>query len=187
MDPEVLKACVPGCESIDQTGVDAYRITMHARIGPVSARFQGKLALSDLQPPEAYAVSFEGQGGAMGFGKGRAKVRLADVAEGTELNYTVEASVGGKLAQIGARLIDGAALKLADDFFGKFSEHLAAQQFHPQESPAPAALAPADALVGAGSEGGTPSAKPRWRMLAAAALAAATVAVVWAIYRGNPL
>jgi carbon monoxide dehydrogenase subunit G len=125
-DPEILKACVPGCEAIDLLGQNEYQVLMVARVGPVSAKFKGKLALSDLNPPHAYAIAFEGQGGAAGFGKGSARVQLAPDGDGTKLSYQVQASVGGKLAQIGSRLVDAAARKIATDFFAAFNEKVAA-------------------------------------------------------------
>jgi uncharacterized protein len=127
-DPEMLKACVPGCESIDPIGENQYQVLMVARVGPVSAKFKGKLALSDIKPPDSYSISFEGQGGPAGFAKGGAQVRLAAEGEQTKLSYDVKASVGGKLAQIGSRLVDAAAKKVADDFFRNFNEKVAALQ-----------------------------------------------------------
>lgn len=132
-DPEILKACVPGCESIVKTAENEYVVLMTARIGPVSAKFKGKLALSDLDPPNSYSIAFEGQGGVAGFGKGGAKVQLAPdtTAAGgnTKLTYQVKANVGGKLAQIGSRLVDAAAKKLAVDFFNAFNATVASR--HP--------------------------------------------------------
>jgi carbon monoxide dehydrogenase subunit G len=125
-DPEVLKACVPGCESIERLGADEYQVLMVARVGPVSAKFKGKLALSDIRPPTSYSISFEGQGGAAGFAKGSAQVRLAAEGQATRLSYSAKANVGGKLAQIGSRLVDAAAKKVADDFFKTFNEKLSA-------------------------------------------------------------
>jgi carbon monoxide dehydrogenase subunit G len=124
-DPEFLKACVPGCDSIEKTGDSEYLVLMVARVGPVSAKFKGKLSLSDLDPPNSYSIAFEGQGGAAGFGKGAAQVRLAPEGEGTRLAYSVKASVGGKLAQIGSRLVDAAARKIANDFFQAFNDMVA--------------------------------------------------------------
>ena len=124
-DPEVLKACVPGCESIEKSGDNEYQVLMVARVGPVSAKFKGRLALSDINPPSSYSISFEGQGGAAGFAKGSAKVRLSSEGTHTRLSYEVKANVGGKLAQIGSRLVDAAAKKVADDFFRNFSENFA--------------------------------------------------------------
>jgi len=132
-DPEILKACVPGCESIDLIAENEYQVLMVARVGPVSAKFRGKLALSDLKPPHAYALAFEGQGGAAGFGKGSARVQLAPDGDGTKLSYEVQASVGGKLAQIGSRLVDAAARKIAGDFFAAFNEKVAALHGAPAE------------------------------------------------------
>ncbi|HUQ74491.1 MAG TPA: carbon monoxide dehydrogenase subunit G [Burkholderiales bacterium] len=127
-DPEMLKACVPGCESIDPIGENQYQVLMVARVGPVSAKFKGKLALSDIKPPQSYSISFEGQGGPAGFAKGGAQVRLAPEGDQTKLSYDVKASVGGKLAQIGSRLVDAAAKKVADDFFRNFNDKVAALQ-----------------------------------------------------------
>jgi uncharacterized protein len=127
-DPEVLKACVPGCESIEKSADNEYQVLMVARVGPVSAKFKGKLTLSDISPPSSYSISFEGQGGAAGFAKGSAKVRLSAEAAHTKLSYEVKANVGGKLAQIGSRLVDAAARKVADDFFRNFNEKAASLQ-----------------------------------------------------------
>jgi len=125
-DPEALKACLPGCEVLELTGDNEWRAVMAAKVGPVSARFSGVMRMVDSVPPTAYTLKFEGQGGAAGFASGEARVSLAP-ADGlrTALTYVVKAQVGGKLAQIGSRLIDGAAAKLADDFFGRFSQRLA--------------------------------------------------------------
>jgi hypothetical protein len=127
-DPQMLKACVPGCESIEPAGDNAYQVLMVARVGPVSAKFKGKLTLSDIHPPQSYSIAFEGQGGAAGFAKGGAKVNLSTKNDGTLLSYDVKASVGGKLAQIGSRLVDAAAKKIADDFFRNFNQKVAAQE-----------------------------------------------------------
>ncbi len=128
-DPEILKACVPGCESITKTGENEYLVLMTARIGPVSAKFKGKLALSDLNPPNSYSIAFEGQGGVAGFGKGGAQVQLAPEGNNTKLIYQVKANVGGKLAQIGSRLVDAAAKKLSEEFFAAFNAKVAS--LHP--------------------------------------------------------
>ena len=121
-DPAMLKQCVPGCESIEPIGENQYQVLMVARVGPVSAKFKGKLSLSDIRPPSSYSIAFEGQGGAAGFAKGGAQVRLSSENESTRLAYDVKANVGGKLAQIGSRLVDAAAKKVADDFFRNFNE-----------------------------------------------------------------
>jgi carbon monoxide dehydrogenase subunit G len=125
-DPQVLQACVPGCESLERIADNEFQVLMVARIGPVSAKFKGKLGLSDLKPPHSYAIAFEGQGGAAGFGKGSAQVQLAPDGDGTRLSYQVKANVGGKLAQIGSRLVDAAARKISQDFFNAFNEKVGA-------------------------------------------------------------
>ncbi|MET0682183.1 MAG: carbon monoxide dehydrogenase subunit G [Casimicrobiaceae bacterium] len=142
-DPAVLKGCIPGCDAIEPDGENAYRIALAARIGPVAAKFTGRMQLADIDPPNGYTLSFDGQGGAAGFAKGDAKVSLEPAENGaaTTLSYIVNAQVGGKIAQIGSRLVDGAAQKLADDFFERFSEAVAATA-----GLAPAA-APAHALA----------------------------------------
>jgi carbon monoxide dehydrogenase subunit G len=119
-DPEVLKACIPGCESVERTGDNEFRAVIAAALGPVKARFQGRILIEDIVEPESYTIRFEGQGGAAGFAKGAARVTLDPVGTGTRLGYAVDAQVGGRLAQVGNRLIDAAALKLADDFFAAF-------------------------------------------------------------------
>ena len=132
-DPSMLKQCVPGCESIDPIGDNQYQVLMVARVGPVSAKFKGKLTLSDIQPPSSYSISFEGQGGAAGFAKGGAQVRLSPQGDATRLAYDVKANVGGKLAQIGSRLIDAAAKKVADDFFRNFNQKVG--ELHGKSNP----------------------------------------------------
>lgn len=127
-DPEILKACIPGCESIERVADNEYQVLMVARIGPVSAKFKGKLALADIKPPDSYSLAFEGQGGAAGFGKGSARVRLEPDGEGTLLRYEARANVGGKLAQIGSRLVDAAAKKISQDFFAAFNQKVGAPQ-----------------------------------------------------------
>lgn len=121
-DPEMLKACIPGCDSIEAKGENAWAITMALKIGPVSAKFKGDIALSDIHPPSSYTLSFEGTGGPAGFGKGSAKVTLTPQEAGCELAYSANATVGGKIAQVGQRLIDGVAKSMADKFFARFDE-----------------------------------------------------------------
>jgi carbon monoxide dehydrogenase subunit G len=125
-DPEVLKVCIPGCEELEKTEDNGFRAVAKMKVGPVSARFKGKVTLSDLDPPNGYKISGEGQGGVAGFAKGGAVVSLADDAGATVLSYDVDAQVGGKIAQVGARLIQGTARKLADQFFSKFAESVGA-------------------------------------------------------------
>jgi carbon monoxide dehydrogenase subunit G len=151
-DPAFLKDCIPGCESIEKTGDNQYKVVMAAKVGPVNARFNGRMTLSDLDPPRSYSMAFEGQGGAAGFAKGTAHVVLAPSATGTDMTYRVAAQVGGKLAQIGSRLVDGAAKKVADDFFGAFVTRIGERY-----GVAPAgALEPAAAEAAAGAEVGAP-------------------------------
>lgn len=128
-DIELLRESMPGCESITPTGDNRYEVLFTAAIGPVKAKFKGKLELADLQPPNAYTIKFEGQGGAAGHGKGTAQVRLEPAgAQSTVLHYAVNASVGGKIAQVGSRLVDMAAQKMAGDFFENFNAKLQARQ-----------------------------------------------------------
>ena len=144
-DPEVLRACIPGCESIDCVSDTEHRLAMTARVGPVSAKFTGRLMLADIVAPRSYTLKFEGQGGAAGFANGMAKVELSPVDGSTRIDYAASAQVGGKLAQIGSRLIDGAAAKVADDFFSRFVERAGG----PAPSPADTAGAPPPELASA--------------------------------------
>lgn len=123
-NPEVLKACIPGCEKVEAAGENAYNVGMALRIGPVAARFTGQITLSDIQPPDSYKLSFEGQGGPAGFGKGASAVTLTPIDGGTRLDYSVTAQVGGKVAQLGQRLIDGVAKSMAEDFFKRFDAEM---------------------------------------------------------------
>ena len=124
-DTGVLKECIPGCESMEQLPDGRYQLTMVSKIGPVSAKFKGLMTLKDVDEPRAYTIVFEGQGGVAGFAKGQAAMALAPEGEAaTRLSYTVKAMVGGKLAQLGARLVDGVARKLAQEFFTRFNERM---------------------------------------------------------------
>jgi carbon monoxide dehydrogenase subunit G len=123
-DPAILKACIPGCEELEVTGDGGYRATAKMKVGPVSARFRGTVKLSDLDPPNGYKISGEGEGGVAGFAKGGATVGLTEDSGDTLLKYTVEAQIGGKLAQLGQRLISGAAKRLADEFFANFAKEV---------------------------------------------------------------
>jgi carbon monoxide dehydrogenase subunit G len=143
-DPEVLKLCVPGCESIEATGDQAYALVSTVKVGPVAAKFKSTINLTDIQAPESYTLNFNGNGGAAGFGKGSAKVALTPEGEGCELAYTVNATVGGKIAQVGQRLIDGVAKAMAESFFKRFDEEM--QRRHPAPAGAPAAGAAASAV-----------------------------------------
>jgi carbon monoxide dehydrogenase subunit G len=167
-DPQVLKACIPGCESITQVAENQYAIMMMAAVGPVKAKFNGSLTLSDIAPPNSYSIAFTGSGGAAGFGKGGARVALNPDGNGTRLVYSANAQVGGKLAQVGSRLIDGVAKKMAEEFFTRFNATV---------KPADAQPVPPVAVA----EPGTPPARgfrltPLWAVLGV--LAVGLLAVV---------
>lgn len=139
-DPAVLQQCIPGCELVEKSGEDEFRMAMTAAIGPVKAKFTGRIRLSDVVAPESYTIAFEGSGGAAGFGKGSAKVALAEADDGTRMTWQAHATVGGKLAQVGSRLVDGVARKMADDFFARFAQVVAppaADAGRAEEEPAP--------------------------------------------------
>jgi carbon monoxide dehydrogenase subunit G len=121
-DPEVLKQCIPGCDSLEKTSDSSFEAKVTAKVGPVKAKFGGEVELSDMNPPVSYKISGQGKGGAAGFAKGGAEVNLEEEGDETILRYEVNATVGGKLAQIGSRLVDSTARKMADQFFGKFVE-----------------------------------------------------------------
>ena len=125
-DPAVLQASIPGCESVERTGDDSFAAKVAVRIGPMSAKFGGKVTLTNVRPPEGYTITGEGSGGAMGFARGGADVALTEEGpSSTKLDYTVKAQVGGKMAQLGARLVDSTARQMADQFFDRFAAQLA--------------------------------------------------------------
>ena len=124
VDPQVLKACIPGCESVEKVSDTQYQVLMAAKVGPVSAKFKGRIDMLDTNPPNSYTLSFEGQGGVAGFAKGQANVVLVPEGSSTRLQYTAKAAVGGKLAQVGSRLIDGVAKMIADSFFKEFNKQV---------------------------------------------------------------
>jgi carbon monoxide dehydrogenase subunit G len=159
-DPEILKAAIPGCEELTAEGDNGFAAKVRAKVGPVSARFQGKVALLDLDPPNGYRIEGEGTGGAAGFAKGGATVKLTEDGGETILNYEANASVGGKLAQIGSRLIDGAAKKMADDFFAKFSAIVGEQAAAAAEPEPSAAAAPAPEAAIAATTAAPPRTAP---------------------------
>lgn len=138
-DPAVLKQAIPGCQELERTADNEFTAKVRAKVGPVSATFTGKVNLADMNPPESYTIAGEGQGGAAGFAKGSAAIRLSEDGVATILNYDAKAQVGGKLAQIGSRLIGGTAKKLADEFFGNFSDLVAPAA---EEAPAEVVAAP---------------------------------------------
>jgi uncharacterized protein len=143
-DPETLKACIAGCESLERVGDDGFVAVVAMKIGPVSARFKGNLKLTNVNPPTSYTINFDGQGGVAGFGKGSADVALTAIdAAATQLAYHARATVGGKMAQIGSRLIDATAAKITDDFFKAFAAQLQARAPAATPVAAPVDVAPA--------------------------------------------
>jgi len=170
-DPAILKACIPGCDRLESTGENQFVVGMALKIGPVSAKFSGKIQLADLNPPASYTLSFEGQGGVAGFGKGTASVTLVPIESGCELQYTVHAQVGGKIAQLGQRLIDGAAKSLAEDFFKRF-DAAAAERFASGAAEADTGAAADAALADAAPAPGSSNA---WMWGVGAAVLAAAV------------
>ena len=191
-DPEVLKECLPGCQEIEKTSDTEMTATLTLKVGPVKATFAGGVTLSDLDPPNGYTLSGQGQGGAAGFASGEAKVRLVDEGGETVVHYDVDAKVGGKLAQIGSRLIDSTAKKLSKQFFDSLAERLGGGEeaesentAAPEPEPAPPSLEPAAPPADAAQESapaadaGPPLAPAAKRMgLPTAAWAAAVVVVV---------
>lgn len=125
-DPDVLRACIPGCESLEKTGDNAFSAAVKLKVGPVGATFRGSVTLDEMDPPNGYRISGAGEGGIAGFAKGGARVRLRDAdGGGCVLSYGAEANVGGKIAQLGARMIDGVARKTADQFFANLARQMA--------------------------------------------------------------
>ncbi len=146
-DPEVLRACIPGCQSLEKEGDDRFNAVAEVKIGPIGARFKGAVALSDLDPPNGYTISGQGSGGVAGNAKGMAKVRLSPDGAGTLLSYTVEAQVGGRMAQLGGPLIDATARQMADKFFTKFGEVVGDEAAAATAAPAVAVGATAQAVL----------------------------------------
>jgi len=187
-DPEVLRACIPGCQSLEKLEDDRLKAVAVVKVGPISAKFAGEVTLSDLDPPNGYRISGEGQGGAAGFAKGGANVRLADEGGATRLAYDVDAQVGGKLAQLGGGLIDATAKQMAGTFFKKFAEVVApaapeAPAAAPEPSPpatsvaaTPATATSTSAAVAASPVASAPVAAPGLPVGGLLALAAAAVA-----------
>ena len=173
-DPEVLKQCIPGCQKFELEAENVYLTVANIKIGPVSARFSGRVELTDINPPQSYSLHFEAQGGVAGHGKGTSHVELIPNDAGVELRYTVESQVGGKLAQLGQRLIDGAAKSMADDFFKRFEKVL--QEKYPSVEPTPDTLTGEDSEQAASEPRGTietvnPNSKstpafPKWLWIA---------------------
>lgn len=169
-DPATLKDCLRGCDRLAKVSDSSFEATIAAKVGPIKATFQGSVALSDVEPPSSYTIAFEGKGGAAGYAKGRARVQLADAGDGTLLRYAVDASLGGKLGQMGSRVVDGVAREMADDFFSRFADVVG------RAAVAEAVAAPVPA---AGPEART-SAR-RWAIVAAVAAALAVAA--WLLLR----
>jgi carbon monoxide dehydrogenase subunit G len=176
-DPEVLKLCIPGCDRIEPTGENQYAVGLAVKIGPVAAKFTGKITLSDVVPPESYTISFDGQGGVAGFGKGVSKVRLSPQEEGSGcmLDYKVQAQVGGKIAQLGQRLIDGVAKSMAEDFFKRFDNEM--QRRYPPAAPPVVAAPVAGAPVTAPGADSGPIV-PKWVWIAVALAIAVVLMLV---------
>jgi carbon monoxide dehydrogenase subunit G len=171
-DPATLRQAIPGCEELTKISETELEAVARAKVGPVSARFKGKVTLADLDPPHGYTLSGEGTGGAAGFAKGKAKVVLVPDGDATLLRYEVTATVGGKLAQIGQRLIDGAAKKMADDFFEKFSQLAAAPGV------AIASRSQEEARVGAANDASRVMALPIWVPIALISAGVVLLAIV---------
>ncbi len=167
-DTEVLKAAMPGCESFEAVGENQFSAQVTTKVGPVKARFKFNVALTDVDPPNGYTINGEGQGGAAGFAKGSASVSLAEDGDGTLLSYSVKANVGGKLAQLGSRLIDGTAKKLADEFFGNFIDLVGAEMVEDEkDGPIPQSAQDGEPAVAGG--------QPVWIYVVAALVIAAMV------------
>lgn len=179
-DPGVLKDCIAGCESIERTGDNEYAVAMAVRIGPVNAKFKGKLTLANIQPPNAYSINFEGQGGVAGFGKGSADVKLTPQQASTLLDYSARATVGGKIAQIGSRLVDAAAKKMADDFFTAFNNRIGSGAVATEVPAEPAGTTTEPAAAGVSTTPGPaaaagPAGLPKWVWIVGAIIVAALI------------
>lgn len=172
-DPEILKASITGCDELTRTSDTEFATAVTAAVGPVKAKFKAKLTLQDVVVPASYTIRFDGQGGVAGFGKGEAQVKLtAESADATRLDYTCKASVGGKLAQIGSRLVDAAAKKMADEFFTKFNAELA------RRNPSAAAATPIAASAPAPASPATPGSTGAGGLTAVALALIAAVAII---------
>jgi carbon monoxide dehydrogenase subunit G len=182
-DPVILKACLPGCEAVERISPEEFQVVIKTSIGPLRARFEGSLKITEALAPESCVMHFEGQGGAVGFGKGSAVVNLRETEEGTELSYEAKAQIGGKLAQVGSRLIDSVAKKMADDFFKALRKQLMPADLEASASsvllateraiPTPTAVLVTEAAPTAQSTQGSSSPKvPAWWLGPAAVLGA---------------
>ncbi|OYU37842.1 MAG: carbon monoxide dehydrogenase [Pseudorhodobacter sp. PARRP1] len=181
-DPAILRACIPGCEALEMTSPTEMTARVVQKIGPVSASFAGQVTLSDLNPPHSYRITGQGSGGVAGFAKGSALINLAEEDGGTRLTYTVDVALGGKIAQLGGRMIKGLANSLAAQFFQKFSDHVSGN------AGAVAAVAQSGkqpargvAATGAAVRNTTPQDGPGWRLFALAGWSTAAVLAVIAL------
>lgn len=182
-DPEALKASIPGCETVEKISDTQFTARVTMAIGPVKAKFTGDVTLSDIDAPNGYTITGKGSGGAAGFGKGSAKVSLTPDGEGTVLRYSANASVGGKLAQIGQRLVDSAARKMADDFFTNFTAYLTAKgaaTAAPAEAPSPA---PAESAAAAPAPTVSNDNKKPGVLVWVGVIVIAAVALIWYLNR----
>jgi len=179
-DPDVLRQCIPGCQSLEREGADRMRATVEVKIGPIGARFNGAVTLSDIDPQTGYTITGEGQGGTVGFAKGGAKVRLADAQGGTLLSYDVDAHVGGRLAQLGGPIIDATAKQLAGRFFSLLGQMVVGGATD-AKAPGNAARSPATSAARAPSSGGLPIA---WLL---AVVLAALIGFVAGRYLASPV
>ncbi len=180
-DPEILKQCIPGCEELVKSGDTEFSAKLGLKIGPMTAKFTGKVALSDIDPPNGYKIAGEGQGGVAGFGKGSAVVKLVEDGQGgTILTYAADSQVGGKMAQLGSRLIDATVKKLSDEFFGKFATVVTAPTA--QAQPAAAIETPAAAPETPAGDVPAPGGLPQSVWIAA--LIAATGVLLWLVLHG---
>jgi carbon monoxide dehydrogenase subunit G len=180
-DAEILKRCIPGCQEITKVSDTEFTAKVGLAVGPVKATFNGRVTLADMDPPNGYKISGEGQGGVAGFGKGSAIVKLSDDPAGTKLNYNADAAVGGKLAQIGSRLVEATARKLADEFFSRFAKEFPAEP--PPEAQPASETAAAETAPAIAAPQPTPTQAPSTPRLSPAiwipALIAVIAAIVW--------
>ncbi len=174
LDPEVLRQCIAGCEQFERVGEDDYKSTVKIVIGPVSARFSATVTLADVLPPHSCTLRFAGQGGVAGFGKGEARVVLSPEGDGTRLDWTADAHVGGRLAQIGSRLIEASVRKMSDDFFVRF-----AAQLNGSAAPAAGSATPAAVITSVAAVSGQGAQAGNTRAVAIAIVVAVTAVLVW--------
>jgi carbon monoxide dehydrogenase subunit G len=175
-DPEILKACIPGCESIEMLSPTEMKALVALKLGPIKARFAGQVTLSDIDPPNGYTISGEGSGGSVGGARGSAQVKLTEDSGATLLDYNVSSQVSGKIAQLGSRLVDSTAQKLAGDFFGKFREVVSVP------APAEPALTPSPEAAPTAAAAATPARASPWPWFLAGAVAIGAI-LIWLALR----